>query len=319
MSHSTVPEPTQEQLDAVTMSEERFATSTDGLQICFQTFGDPGDPPLLLVMGLGGPMTWWPEGLCRRFAVAGFFVVRYDNRDTGRSDRFTSGRRVRRQDLVKAFLGRGSAPYSLSDMALDGLAVLDELAIDRAHVCGVSMGGMIAQTLAIEHADRVLSLTSVMSSTGHRLSGWQDPRLLPNLLGRAGRTREEYVERSTRMSAMIGSPGFRDPVERSRERAGETWDRGISLSGVMRQMLAILTQPDRRRALGHVTVPTTVLHGLSDKMVHHTGGRATARAVKGSHLMLVPGMGHDLPSGLWPTYVEAVTRSARRTERPADA
>jgi pimeloyl-ACP methyl ester carboxylesterase len=171
---------------------------------------------------------------------------------------------------------------------------------------------MIAQTLAIEHPDRVLSLTSVMSSTGHRLSGWQDPRLLPHLLGRAGRSREEYVDRSAKFWQMTGSPSYRDPVEIARERAGETWDRGISLSGVMRQMVAILTQPDRRRSLAAVTVPTTVLHGLSDRMVHHTGGRQTARSVPGSHLMLVPGMGHDLPRGLFPTYVEAVNRSAQR-------
>jgi pimeloyl-ACP methyl ester carboxylesterase len=311
-------EPSAEQLAAVTASEELFATSTDGLQICFQTFGDRTGRPLLLVMGLGGPMTWWPEELCRRFAFEGYFVVRYDNRDTGRSDRYTQGHRVRRTDLVKAFVGvRSAAPYSLSDMALDGLAVLDELGIEKAHVCGVSMGGMIAQTLAIEHPDRVLSLTSVMSSTGHRLTGWQDPRLLPRLLGRSGRTREEYVEQSARFSGIIGSPGYRDPVERARERAGDTWDRGISLSGVMRQMLAILTQPDRRKALGAVTVPTTVLHGLSDRMVHHTGGRATARAIPGSHLMLVPGMGHDLPSGLWPTYVDAVNQSAQRAGQDA--
>jgi pimeloyl-ACP methyl ester carboxylesterase len=197
-------------------------------------------------------------------------------------------------------------------MARDGLAVLDACEVERAHVCGVSMGGMIAQTLAIEHPDRVLSLTSVMSSTGHRFTGWQDPRLLPHLLGRAGSTREEYVERSAKFSGIIGSPSYRDPVEKARERAGATWDRGISLSGVMRQMLAILTQPDRRKALAGVKVPTTVLHGLSDKMVHHTGGRATAKAIPGSHLMLVPGMGHDLPTGLFPTYVEAVNRSAQR-------
>ena len=309
---TTSHEPAAADLAAVAMSEEQRTTTGDGLGICYQTFGDPSGAPLLLVIGLGGPMTWWPEELCRRFAVEGYFVIRYDNRDTGRSDRFTEGHRVRRLDLVKAFLGRrASAPYSLSDMARDGLAVLDAVGVDRAHLCGVSMGGMIAQTLAIEHPDRVLSLTSVMSSTGHRFTGWQDPRLLPHLLGRAGRTREEYVERSAKFSGIIGSPGYRDPVERARERAGDTWDRGISLSGVMRQMLAILTQPDRRKALGDVTVPTTVLHGLSDRMVHHTGGRATARAIPGAHLMLVPGMGHDLPSGLWPTYVEAVNRSAR--------
>src|SRR5690349_16572521 len=142
-------DPTAEQLASVAMSEELFTTTPDGLRLCYQTFGDRSDRPLLLVMGLGGPMTWWPEELCRRFALAGFFVMRYDNRDTGRSDRFTEGHRVRRVDLVKAFLGvRASAPYSLSDMARDGLAVLDACGVEQAHICGVSMGGMIVQTMA---------------------------------------------------------------------------------------------------------------------------------------------------------------------------
>jgi pimeloyl-ACP methyl ester carboxylesterase len=317
----TTHEPAAAELAAVRASEELFTTRADGLRICYQTFGEESGRPLLLVMGLGGPMTWWPEDLCRSFAVAGYFVVRYDNRDTGRSSRFHEVHpdtgRIHRLDLVRAFLGRSThAPYSLSDMATDGLAVLDELGIAQAHVCGVSMGGMIAQTLAIEHPDRVLSLTSVMSSTGHRLSGWQDPRLLPHLLGRAGRSREEYVDRSAKFWQMTGSPSYRDPVEIARVRAGETWDRGISLSGVMRQMVAILTQPDRRKALRGVEVPATVLHGLSDRMVHHTGGRQTARSVPGSHLMLVPGMGHDLPPALFGVFRDAIRRTA---DRAADA
>src|SRR5689334_13526007 len=141
---TTSHEPAASDLAAVAVSEERFATTPDGLRICYQTFGDPSGAPLLLVMGLGGPMTWWPEELCRRFAVEGYFTIRYDNRDTGRSDRFGKAGRIRRRDLVRAFLGaRSAAPYSLSDMARDGLAVLDAVGVERAHVCGVSMGGMI--------------------------------------------------------------------------------------------------------------------------------------------------------------------------------
>ena len=178
---------------AVTPSEEQVATLADGVEICFQTFGDPTGDPLLLVMGLGGPLTWWPDALCEQLAAAGFFVVRYDNRDTGHSTLFRDGR-VTRQHLVNAFLGRRvPVPYSLRDMAQDGVALLDHLGVRAAHVAGVSMGGMIAQTMALESPDRVLSLTSLSSTTGNRRVGFQDPRLLPHLLRRAGRTREEYV------------------------------------------------------------------------------------------------------------------------------
>jgi pimeloyl-ACP methyl ester carboxylesterase len=292
-------------------SPERFATLPNGLDICYQTFGDPSAEPLLLVMGLGGPMTWWSPEFCRKLAEHGFFVIRYDNRDTGRSSRVRG--RVTRRMLVRSFLRRGSRPpYTLDDMAGDGFGLLDHLGADAAHVVGISMGGMIAQTMAVLRPERVLSLTSIMSTTGRRTVGWQDPRLLPRLLERRATTREAYVASSARFWAIIGSVAYPDTEEAVLERAGETWDRGISASGVARQMVAILAQPDRSRRLRELTMPTLVVHGLNDKMVHVSGGRATSHAIPGSELLLVPGMGHDLPVQLEDTFVEAIRRVADR-------
>jgi pimeloyl-ACP methyl ester carboxylesterase len=297
------------------MSPEQVASLPSGIDLCYQSFGDAGDRPLLLVMGLGGPMTWWPEELCERLAAEGFFVIRYDNRDTGRSTRL-SDHRVTQRDLVRAFLGRRvRVPYSMRDLAADAFGLLDHLGIDKAHVAGVSMGGMIAQTMAVETPERVLSLTSIMSTTGRRTTGYQSPMLLPALLQRAARDREQYVEGSVVFWRKISSPAYRDSDDDQRERARVTWDRGLSLSGVMRQMLAVVTQRDRTVALGRLTMPVTVVHGLADKMVHVSGGRATAAAVPGAELVLIPGMGHDLPTGLFETFVNAITGSAARAER----
>lgn len=294
------------------VSDEQIAQVGDDLAICYQTFGDPSHAPLLLIMGLGGPMTWWPHDLCVQLAEAGFFVIRYDNRDTGRSTRFDR-HRVTQGHLVQAFLGRKVfVPYSLRDMAQDAVGLLDHLGIASAHVAGVSMGGMIAQTMVLEHPARVRSLTSIMSSTGGRRVGYQHPGLLPHLLRRVAHSRTAYVDSSVEFWKRIGSPGYPTPEQSARERAQETWDRGVSLNGVMRQMVAVLTQRDRAVSLRSCTVPTTVLHGLDDRMVHVSGGRATAAAIPGAELILVPGMGHDLPPGLFDTYVDAISRAARR-------
>ena len=295
-------------------SPERVATVRPGIELCHQTFGDPSARPLLLVMGLGGPMTWWPLGMCAQLVEAGFFVVRFDNRDSGRSTTLDD-QPVTQRDLVRAFLRRRvTVPYSLRDMADDAAALLDHLGIPAAHVAGVSMGGMVAQSLAIDHPDRVLSLTSIMSTTGARRSGYQDPLLLPQLLKRQGRTREAYVAGAVAFAGLIGSPAYPRSEEEVRRRAEETFDRGVRLEGTMRQMLAVVTQRDRTTALREVRVPTTVLHGLSDRMVHVSGGRATAAAVPGAELRLVEGMGHDFPEGLWPAFVDAIRSSADRAD-----
>ena len=308
--------------EEVLVSEELRAPAGTGIELCYQTFaptatssegaaaGPDGDP-LLLVMGLSAPMTWWDDGLCRALAAAGFHVVRFDNRDVGRSERAKG--RVRRADLVRAFLGRSRrAPYSLSDMADDAVGLMDHLGFDRAHVVGVSMGGMIVQTLAIKHPERVASLVSIMSTTGRRSVGWQHPALFPRLLARRARSREAYIESSVLMGRMIGSPGYPEDPEAARKRGGETWDRGISASGVLRQMMAILTQPDRTRLLRSVRVPAAVVHGLADRMVHVSGGRATAAAIPGAELVLIDGMGHDLPRALHPVFVDVIRRTADR-------
>jgi pimeloyl-ACP methyl ester carboxylesterase len=264
-------------------------------------------------MGLGGPMTWWDTELCQMLATEGFYVVRYDNRDTGRSTRIRQ--RVTRGQLIRAFGGRKvKSPYSMADLAGDAVALMDHLGLDSAHVAGISMGGMIAQTVAIEHPKRVRSLTSIMSTTGRRFVGWQDPRLAPLLLARRA-TRDAYIETSARLWKLIGSPLYPDTAEAIKERAAETWDRGVSRAGVARQMLAILTQPDRTRDLRGLDVPALVVHGLADKMVHVSGGRATARALAGAELLLVPGMGHELPEPLQDEFVDAIVRTAARARR----
>jgi len=295
----------------VTVSEELFAPVGRGIELCYQTFGDPDDEPLLLVMGLGGPMTWWDPELCEDLARAGFFVVRYDNRDTGRSTVLDA--RVSRPTLVRAFAGtRVRAPYGLADLADDAFGLLDHLGLESAHVVGVSMGGMIAQTMVLSRPERLRSLTSIMSTTGKRSVGWQHPSLMPAMLGRRREGREAYVRTSTAFWAAIGSPDHPEPVEELERRAGDTFDRGVHDQGTLRQMLAIVTQPNRGDRLRAVRVPTLVIHGLADKMVHVSGGRATAAAVPGAELLLVPGMGHDLPRALHPTFVDAIRRTADR-------
>jgi pimeloyl-ACP methyl ester carboxylesterase len=302
---------------AVTVSEELMAPLGQDIELCYQTFGRAEDEPLLLVMGLGGPMTWWDPELCAELARRGFFVIRYDNRDTGRSSRIRG--RVTRRMLVRAFVGRRvRAPYDLDDLAGDAFGLLDHLGLDSAHVVGVSMGGMIAQTMAINEPDRVRSLTSIMSSTGKRSVGWQHPSLLPSLLMSRGPGREAYVTSSVAVWKMIGSPGYPQDDDAVAARAEETFDRGMSRAGVMRQMVAVLTQPNRAARLRSITVPTLVIHGLADKMVHTSGGRATAAAIPGSELLLFEGMGHDLPPALFSAFADAIDRTARRAQDPVE-
>jgi pimeloyl-ACP methyl ester carboxylesterase len=295
----------------VVESAELFAPVGRGIELCYQTFGEPSADPLLLVMGLGGPMIWWDADLCRMLAERGFYVIRYDNRDTGRSSRMPG--RVTRTMLLRAFAGRpGSPPYTMSDLADDAVGLLDHLGLRSAHVAGVSMGGMIAQTMAIEHPGRVRSLTSIMSTTGKRSVGWQHPRLMPLLVAPRGPGREVYVERSALVWRMIGSPDYPPDPDVVRARAGDTFDRGISNSGVLRQTLAVMTQPNRGPQLRSLTIPALVVHGLSDPMVHVSGGRATAAAIPGAELVLVSGMGHDLPPALFEAFVDGIRRTADR-------
>ncbi len=296
-----MPPPTGDRSPSVPSSPELFAPVSTGVELCYRTYGDPADEPMLLVMGLASPLTWWDPELCSMLARRGYHVITYDNRDVGRSTKVRG--RVTRGMLMRAFAGaRTRAPYSISDLARDAFALLDHLGVDSAHVVGVSMGGMIAQTMAIEEPARVRSLTSIMSTTGRRTVGWQHPRLFPMLLRPVRPGRAAYADNSVQIDRVIGS----------RQIAEETFDRGVSAGGTLRQMMAILTQPNRSERLHGVRVPTMVVHGLADKMVHVSGGRATASAVPGAELLLVDGMGHDLPPELFATFVDAIDRTAAR-------
>lgn len=299
------------------VSEELFAPlpptagSGAGVEICYQMFGDPAAEPLLLIMGLGGPMTWWDSDLCARLARMGFCVVRYDNRDTGRSTKFQE--RVARVTLLRGFAGRPvKPPYTLADMAEDAAGLMDHLGWESAHLVGASMGGMIAQTLAVTQPQRVRSLTSIMASTGRRTVGWQSPKLLPTLIAPRGPGRAAYVEASAALWQMIGSPGFPQTHAQIHQRAEETFDRGFSAQGVLRQMLATVTQTDRSEQLRSLRIPAAVIHGTHDRMVHVSGGRATAAAIPGAELVLIDGMGHDLPPQLFARYADVIRHCADR-------
>jgi pimeloyl-ACP methyl ester carboxylesterase len=294
-----------------TRSGEQFASLPSGIDICYETFGNPEHPAILLVMGLGGPMGWWSVDFCERLSDRGYFVIRYDNRDTGRSTKLRQFK-VGRLDLIRAFAGAGKPPYTIGDLADDAFGVLDHLGIERVHLVGVSMGGMIVQTMAIAQPERAMSMTSIMSTTGNRRVGWQHPRILPTLLSSSGSTRDSYVERSLRTSAILGSPAFPGDEEVARARAYETYDRGWTASGVTRHMLAVLAQPDRTKDLAKLDLPVTVIHGLNDPLVHRSGGKAVANAVPGAEHIEIAGLGHDLPVQLYDTYVDAIVRTAAR-------
>jgi pimeloyl-ACP methyl ester carboxylesterase len=296
--------------------EEQVAPA-NGIELAYQAMGDPDGEPLVLVMGLATQMIAWDEGFCSLLAERGFRVVRFDNRDIGRSTKIESAGVPSRVDMT---LGRSaSAPYLLRDMAKDTVGLLDHLGIDSAHVVGASMGGMIAQTMAIEHPERVRSLVSIMSTTGNRWVGQPALKTYGFLFGRPPHGREAAIERAVKTFSVIGSPGYPFDQRRLREIAGRSYDRGHSIAGVLRQLHAITASGDRTRALAAVTAPTTVIHGKRDPLVRPSGGRATAAAIPGARLRLIDGMGHDLPEPLWPAFADTIASNAERTAEPAAA
>jgi pimeloyl-ACP methyl ester carboxylesterase len=291
------------------LSEERLAAA-NGIELAYQEVGDPDGEPLLLVMGLATQMLAWPEEFCSLLAERGFRVIRFDNRDIGHSTKLDDAGAPGRLDLL---LGRReSAAYLLSDMADDAVGLLDHLGIESAHVVGVSMGGMIGQTLAIEHRDRIRSLVSMHSTTGSRRVGQPTLKVFGLMLSEAPRDRAAFIERISRTYEMIGSPAYPTDEERLRRVASESWDRGRSPQGVLRQMHAIIASGDRTAALRKLDLSTTVIHGTRDTLVRQSGGRATARAIPNARLRIVEGMGHDLPQPLWPLFVEEIADTAAR-------
>jgi len=286
----------------------------NGIEIEYETFGDPADPALLLVMGLGAQMILWPEEFCSDLAARGLHVVRYDNRDVGRSTWLDqAGMPDVAGALAAAMQGRPIAsPYLLRDMAADAVGLLDALEVDAVHVVGASMGGMIAQTLAIEHPARVRTLTSIMSTTGHPGLPPARPEAMAVLVTPAPTERAAAIEHGVRVWRTIGSPGFPFDEAEVRERAALAFDRGVNPPGVARQLVAILASGSRREALRGVQVPSLVIHGAADPLVPVEAGRDTAQAVPGAELLEFEGMGHDLPRPLWPRFVEAIAKLVGR-------
>jgi pimeloyl-ACP methyl ester carboxylesterase len=287
--------------------QEQFAT-LDGVRLCYETFGDESRPALLLVMGLGTQMIGWHADFCSQLADRGFFVVRYDNRDSGRSTHLDH----RPPPTTAEILTRRhrNPAYTLGDMADDGIGLLDQLGVDAAHVVGASMGGMLAQLMAAWWPDRVRSLVSIMSSTGSLFSGQPALRLYPHFAARPPRTKEEYIERLVKIFGIIGSPGFERQEDDLRLLAETSYDRGADAAGSGRQLAAIQSGGSRVRDLRRIKAPTLVIHGKADLLVRPSGGRATARAIPNARLHLIDGMGHDLPRGAWPQIIDGIVQNA---------
>lgn len=289
------------------MTEDR--APVNGLELAYETIGDPSDPPLLLVMGLGMQLIHWDRELCEQLAERGFYVIRFDNRDAGLSSKIDAPV----PPLIRAMVGlRIDTPYLMEDMADDAFALLDHLGIERVHVMAVSMGGMIAQAMAIRHPERVLSLATIMSTTGERRVGRPKLRVWGVLLRQAPQEKDAYVNYFVRVFKVIGSPDYPMDERRMREMAAETFERNHHAAGTARQLGAIMASGDRTKLLRQVRVPTVVIHGTDDPLVPFRGGVATARAIPDAELVAIPGMGHDLPRELWPKIVDAVVKNGER-------
>jgi pimeloyl-ACP methyl ester carboxylesterase len=283
-----------------------------GIEVAYERFGDPSAPPVLLIMGLATQMLGWPDGFCSMLAERGLQAIRFDNRDIGLSTHLVDAPRA---DMMAAMTGdTSSASYTLSEMAADTAGLLDALELPSAHIVGVSMGGMIAQAVAIEHPERVASLTSIMSTTGDASVGQATQEALGALLSPPATTRQEAMDRTVAVFRVIGSPGYELDEDELRMRAGLSYDRSNDAEGVARQLLAIIASPDRTPGLRSLSTPTLVIHGADDPLVNVSGGRATAAAVPGAELVVIDGMGHDLPRALWPQITERIAEHVARAD-----
>ena len=293
------------------MGDEQLIEAGE-IELAYETFGNPADTPVLLIMGLGAQMIFWPDELCESLAADDYFVIRFDNRDSGRSSVLDQHEPP---DLRGVLAGELGAPYLLQDMAADAIGLLDALGIDRAHVVGASLGGMIAQRVAIDHPERVLSLASIMSTTGAPEVGRPTPEAMAVLMTRAPTDRDGYIRTTLEARAVIGSqPPDRDRILDLAERA---YDRGYHPEGTARQFAAVVASPDRTPELGELGVPTTVIHGAEDPLIGVSGGEATAAAIPGAELVVIEGMGHDLPLWALERITAALASNFERAKSPA--
>ena len=291
----------------------------NGIRIEYETFGSPSDPALLLIMGLGMQLIAWPEPFCRRLASQGFYVIRYDNRDTGFSTKFDDVRAPGLPALLIRSLLRLPirVPYTLRDMAADAIGLLDALDISSAHIVGASMGGMIAQNLAAGFPERVRSLTSIMSTSGHRSLPGADPLVSRHLFRSrpSSGDREAVITHNMRSLELIGSPAYPIDEDKRRELTSMSFDRCFYPAGFTRHVAAIVQDGDRRQRLRRISAPTLVIHGREDRLVPLAGGIDTAKFVPYADLEVIDGMGHNFPGELWPMLVKMISAHAGRADK----
>jgi pimeloyl-ACP methyl ester carboxylesterase len=290
---------------------ENIAKS-NGLELCYQTFGKTGDPAMLLIMGLGAQMIVWDDEFCEALATRGYHVIRFDNRDIGKSSKID----IPPIDVAKAMfaLKPGEtlpAPYLLSDMAADALGLLDALGVKQAHIVGASMGGMIAQEIAIRHPERVLSLTSIMSTTGDPSLPPPRPEIMGVFLAPPPRTAQEFIEANVRAWLALRGPGHPEEMARDLARATRAAARGFYPEGGARQLTAVIASGSRKPRLGAVKAPTLVIHGADDPLVPLAAGEDTARSIPGAKLVVLEPMGHALPRSVWPRVIDEIAAIAR--------
>ena len=284
----------------------------NGIEICYEIFGDAAAEPMLLIMGLGAQMIHWDDDFCWQLAARGFRVIRFDNRDIGKSSKMTGGKRITLAEFLKMrFLKIPvSAPYKLRDMADDTIGLMDVLGIESAHVVGLSMGGMIAQELAISFPQRMRSLTSIMSTTGNPKVPPPTREASAVLMAPPPATKEEYLVRFAQTWKILRVGSFPQDEALDPSRAERTYARGLNPAGVGRQLRAILASGSRKQRLASVKAPTLVIHGTVDPLVHPEGGRDTAASIPGAKLLMVEGMGHALPIPMWPEIIDAIDKHA---------
>jgi pimeloyl-ACP methyl ester carboxylesterase len=283
--------------------------TANGIQIEYDTFGDSSLPPLLLIMGLGMQMIAWDEDFCKKLVEKGLYVIRFDNRDVGLSTKFEEAGVPDVMAALTAFMQgqEVEAPYNLDDMTDDAVGLLDALGIEKANICGASMGAAITQTIGYRHPTRILSLIPIMGPTGNPELPQPKPEAMEILLTPAPEEREAYIEHSVRNSKILwGSFNFDE--EYSRQRAAHAYDRSFYPQGVARQLVAIMAHGNRKPHLASVTVPTLVIHGAEDPLVPVEGGKDTAEAIPGAEILLIDGMGHSLPKDAWPQIVDAIAK-----------
>jgi pimeloyl-ACP methyl ester carboxylesterase len=289
----------------------------NGIQIEYETFGEPDSPALLLIIGLAGQLIDWDEKLCQQLAQQGHYVIRFDNRDAGLSSKIEEAGVPDIMQTIEAQM-KGETinpPYTIEDMADDAVGLLDALGIEKAHICGMSMGGMIAQTIAINYPKRVLSLISIYSGTGDPEEPQPKPEAMEFLLTPPPEEREEYIEHGIKLFSTISGPGFPYDDEWLRNFIAQSYDRAYNPEGTARQLVAIMAQKNRRPALKSLSAPTLVIHGADDPLVLVEGGKNTAADIPGSKLMIIDGMGHDLPhGGAWPQIIDAIVDHTHKAD-----